>query len=692
MERKDFLVEIGTEELPPKALKTLADAFYAGVRAGLVSAGITDAHGDYFYSPRRLAVRISKLPERQDAVVQERLGPAVQAAFDSNGQPSKAAEGFAASVGTRVDNLQRKTTDKGERLAYTLTIPGKTSLELLPGIVADALKKLPIPKRMRWGAGEAEFVRPVHWIVMLFGTEVVKCELFGIPAGRETYGHRFHAPGPINLRSPDDYPKLLEQRGHVRVNDAEGSLSSHIREMAISEATRLGGKPEGLDSGLVDEVAALNEWPVSVVGNIPRQFMALPEEVLITTVETHQRYFPVRGTDGKLLPKFITFANIESKQPAIVQQGNERVITPRLQDAAFFWELDCKTSLAERVPELDRMVFQKQLGSYGDKSRRVAALAETIAKQIGADPVQAQRAAMLAKGDLLSNLVGEFPELQGTMGKYFALHDKESIEVADAIEEQYLPRFAGDRLPASAIGQTLAIADKLDTVCGIFAVGQAPSGDKDPFALRRQALGVLRIIIECRLELELSKLVALAVSRFKQPAEQGALLAVLSFFMERLRGYYLEQGIRKDVFEAVMAREVTNPSEFNHRVAGVHAFMQLPEAANLAAANKRISNILRQADTSAGKLDPALFETSAEISLHAAIVKLENEIQPFLKKGDYAEVLTRLAALRTPVDKFFDEVLVMDENPAVRNNRLALLQNLNQLFLHTADLSHIQVE
>lgn len=692
MEPKDFLVEIGTEELPPKALRSLAEAFCNGIQAGFAGAGINTGDSEYFCSPRRLAVRVHAVPGKQDDVVQERLGPAVQAAFDKDGQPSKAAIGFAASVGTSVDKLERKQTDKGERLACTLNIPGKPVAELLPGIVAEALKKLPIPKRMRWGAGSAEFVRPVHWIAMLLGSEVVRCELFGLQSGRETFGHRFHAPGAIKLPSAEQYPEILEQQGHVKVNNPAGRLSEEIRRMAVDAAAKLGGKPESLDSGLADEIAALNEWPVPVVGNIPDRYMALPQEVLITTVETHQRYFPVRGADGRLLPKFITFANIESKQPSVVQQGNERVITPRLQDAAFFWELDRKVSLAERVPELDRVVFQKQLGSYGDKSRRVAALAARIAAQTGADPALAQRAATLAKCDLLSSLVGEFPELQGTMGKYFAVHDQEPAEVAAAIEEQYLPRFAGDRLPQSKTGQALAIADKLDTVCGIFAIGQAPSGDRDPFALRRQALGVLRIIIECGLELDLSALVEAAVGQFKQQSEQGEVLAVVNFLMERLRAYYLEQGMRKDVFEAVMAREVMNPSEFNRRMAGMNAFMQLPDSVNLAAANKRISNILRQADTTTRKLDPALFETSAEISLHAAITRLETVIQPFLKSGDYAAVLTELAALRVPVDKFFDEVMVMDENPAVRNNRLALLQSLSELFLHTADLSRIQVE
>ena len=420
--------------------------------------------------------------------------------------------------------------------------------------------------------------------------------------------------------------------------------------------------------------------------------MSLPEEVLITTIETHQRYFPVRGTDNNLLPRFITFANIESKQPELVRQGNERVITPRLQDAAFFWELDRKTSLAARIPELDRVVFQKRLGSYGDKARRVAVLAGRIAEQLGAPASEAERAAALAKCDLLSNLVGEFPELQGIMGKYFAQHDQEPESVALAIEEQYLPRFAGDRLPESKVGQALAIADKLDSICGIFAVGQAPTGDKDPFALRRQALGILRIMIEGGLELDLATLVAAAFEPFSSKTEQGDLLAVLNFLMERLRAYYLEKGTRKDVFESVMARDVTNPSEFNRRINGMQAFMLLPDATNLAAANKRISNILRQADEPVPTLDPALFETSGEISLQAAIDSLERQTSQFVESGDYAAALTGLASLRGPVDSFFEKVMVMSEDKVQRGNRLALLSRLHEMFLRIADLSRIQVE
>lgn len=699
MEHKDFLVEIGTEELPPKALKTLGEAFYNGIQSGFADKRITATSGEYYFSPRRLAVLIRGIPVTQDDIVEERLGPAVQAAFDKNGKPTKAAEGFAASVGTAVEKLERKATDKGERLAFTVTIPGKTTAELLPDIVRDSLKKLPIPKRMRWGAGEAEFVRPVQWVLMLFGENVVDCEIFGVKAARETAGHRFHAPGRITIDKPADYPAKLEKAGHVKVNNQAGTLSSAIRQMAVTEATKLHGTPEGLESELPDEIAALNEWPVPVVGNIPERFMALPEEALITTIETHQRYFPVRGPEvagkpGKLLPKFITFANIESKQPDVVRQGNERVVVPRLEDAMFFWNADRQTKLAERSGRLDQVTFQKTLGSYGDKVRRVIVLAKTIAGAIGADKATVERAAQLAKCDLLTDMVGEFPELQGVMGRYYAQHDGEPAEVAQAIFEQYLPRFAGDALPVSKTGQALAIADKLDTICGIFAIGQIPSGSKDPFALRRLALGLLRVIIEQQLELDLVALIQAALQQLptaKAPDELQQTL--LEFFYDRLKAYYLEQAVRADVFEAVRARRPHQPLDFDRRVKAVQAFMQRDEAAALAAANKRISNILRKAETEvSGQADTTLFESEAERALATAVADKAKAIAPLAAKGDYGAMLDTLSALRSPVDQFFDNVMVMAEDPALRANRLRLLQQLRELFNHTADFAQLQVE
>ncbi|HEX6929204.1 MAG TPA: glycine--tRNA ligase subunit beta [Gammaproteobacteria bacterium] len=700
MERKDFLVEIGTEELPPKALRSLAESFRDGVMnslfAGDAERELRNGIRDFWYcSPRRLALVLQNVPLATPDAVQERLGPAIQAAFDRDGKPTKAAEGFAASNGTTVEQLARKQTDKGERLAFDVTVPGKRTSALLPGIVEDALRKLPIPKRMRWGAGEAEFVRPVQWIVMLLGNEVIDCEILGVPSGRTSFGHRFHSPGPVDVRSPAEYAAVLE-KAHVRVNDSTNSLAEWIGEQVNSAARELGGVALGAEQGsaLLDEVAALNEWPVPVVGSIPERFMELPEEVLTTTIETHQRYFPVRGSDGKLLPRFITFANIESKNPDVVRKGNERVVAPRLEDAMFFWNTDRRTSLAERVATLDHVTFQKELGSYGDKVRRVTALAGIIAGGIGGDVSKAERAAQLSKADLVTDMVFEFTELQGVMGRYYARHDGEHEEVADAIFEQYLPRFAGDVLPATRTGQALAIADKLDTICGIFSIGQKPSGSKDPFALRRLALGLLRIVIEGLLDLDIVVLIKTALEHLPTgKTDVESRHALTEFFFDRLKTYYLEQGVRGDVFEAVRSREPGRPLDFDRRVKAVQAFMQREEAAALAAANKRISNILRKAETKVSSApDPALFESDDERALATAVADKSAAIAPLLEQGRYEAALAELAGLRPIVDTFFDAVMVMAEDPKVRDNRLKLLNELRSLFNHTADFAEIQVD
>lgn len=695
VERRDFLVEIGTEELPPKALARLAAAFESGIAGGLEAAGLVPERTARYFSPRRLAVKVAGLPVKQSDQVQERLGPAVQAAFDADGKPTKAAEGFAGSVGATVEQLARKATDKGERLAYTLRIEGRAAPELLPGIVQDALGKLPIPKRMRWGAGEVEFIRPVHWVVMLLGADVVPGEILGIPAGRETRGHRFHAPEPIVLDSPADYPARLAEPGHVQVNDADNSLAEGIRAAVVREAEALGGEALGIgaDSELLDEVAALNEWPVPVVGSIPERFLELPEEVLITTIESHQRYFPVRGKDGRLLPSFVTFANIASRDPAIVRTGNERVVVPRLEDAMFFWNTDRKRPLADRVAELDSVTFQKKLGSIGDKVRRVTALAERIAGSLETDTAQARRAATLAKADLVTDMVFEFTELQGVMGRYYALHDGEPAEVAEAIFEQYLPRFAGDTLPKTGAGRCLAIADKLDTVSGIFAIGQKPSGSKDPFALRRAALGLLRIVIECGLELDLRELIRDALAA--QPVDAGEDTGdeVYGFFMDRLQAYYRDRGVRADVIDAVLAESPAQPLDFDARVQAVNAFLELPEATALAAANKRIGNILRKSENEGtGDVDERLLESGAEQGLYEELLNLETETTPLLEMRDYTAALKELASLREPVDAYFDAVMVMSDDPKLRDNRLSLLGRLQALMGEVADLARIQVD
>src|SRR5574340_817201 len=498
-ETQTFLVEIGTEELPPKSLRALADAFLERFNALAVLQALQDernaARNEFFCSPRRLAIHAPALRLRQPDRQEERLGPALNTAFDGESRPTKAAEGFAKSCGVTVGQLERRQTEKGERLAYTLGIKGKTATELLPQIVTEALAKLPIPKRMRWGTSEAEFVRPVHWVVMLLGAHALKAEILGVKSGNKTYGHRYHHPGAIALKHPEGYRQALAVTGKVLVEDRAGTLTKKIATLAKQAAKRAHGKVQ-LGKTLLEEVAALVEWPVPITGAFDEKFLALPEEVIVAALETQQRYFPLRDAQGKLLPKFVAVSNIQSKRPAEVRRGNERVIVPRLTDAMFFWDNDRKSRLESHISELDRVVFQKELGSYGDKSKRVARLAARIAKEIGSDPKLAERAAQLCKCDLVTGMVGEFPELQGVMGGYYARYDGEPEEVVHATAEHYRPRFAGDALPAAKTGQAVAVADKLDTLAGIFVIGQKPGGDKDPFGLRRAGLGLMRILVE----------------------------------------------------------------------------------------------------------------------------------------------------------------------------------------------------
>ncbi len=688
-ETRDLLIEIGVEELPPKALSSLALAFEQGLREGLEKAGLASGALHPFATPRRLAARIENLPARQADRRLERRGPALSAAFDAAGNPTRAAEGFARSCGVTVAELQRQETDKGVWLVHVSTEPGAATVELIPGLVETALAGLPIPKRMRWGDRDNEFVRPVHWVVLLFGDEVIPATLMGVPAGRETRGHRFHHPQPIRLNSPADYARQLADPGRVIADFAERREA--IRAQTEALAAELGGqaviKPE-----LLDEVTALVEWPVALAGNFDRRFLQVPAEALICTMQDHQRYFPVVDARGWLLPHFITIANLESRDPAQVRAGNERVIRPRFSDAEFFWNQDRKQPLATHLAGLKQVVFQQRLGTLADRSERVAALARYVASHGRGNPDWADRAARLAKCDLLTQMVQEFPELQGIMGRYYALHDGEAPEVAQAQEEQYLPRFAGDRLPATTTGRALALADRLDTLVGIFAIGQAPSGARDPFALRRAALGVLRILIEGELDLSLPALLEQAAAQF-EPAlrADAAVETVLSFILDRLRGYYLEQGVRLDTFEAVLECRPARPLDFDRRVRAVGAFRELPEAASLAAANKRIRNILKKVETTlpfAVRLD--LLVEDAEQALAACLAELSSEVTPLMETGLYGEALTRLAGLREPVDAFFDQVLVMAEDPALRDNRIALLNELSSLFLRVADFSRLQ--
>ncbi len=692
-ERRDFLVELGTEELPPKALRELELAFASGVKNGLAQAGL--AHGDVlsFATPRRLAVLVKRLVSRQPEQNIKRRGPPVTAAFDASGQPTRAATAFAGSCGVEVSALQRLEEGKGLFLFYIGTKPGTETVALLPGLVQTALDALPIPKRMRWGAGDAEFVRPVHWLVMLYGKDVVPASVLDVPAGNLTRGHRFLAPKEIRITSPSAYAKALRERGRVIADFAERRAA--IRVGVTAKAEEIGGRAV-MGEALLEEVTALVEWPVPLAARFEERFLTLPREVLIATLQEHQRYFPVADANGNLMSWFITVSNIESLDPAQVRAGNERVVRPRLADAAFFWEQDRKQPLAARREGLDKVTFQAKLGSVGDKVRRVRTLAGQIAADLGKDRAAAERAAELCKCDLLTAMVGEFPELQGVMGGYYALADGETPEVAAAVREHYLPRGAGDALPETDAGVAVGVADKLDTLAGIFAIGQKPSGARDPFGLRRAAIGVLRTLIEKGIEIDLRALIDRAVT--SQPV-QGERVAdeVYEYVMERLRSYYLDRPATPDaktttteMFDAVLAMKPRSPLDFDARLRALSAFLELPEAASLTAANKRIANILRKSDDAVGtEISVETLRESAEVRLFDAMRALRETVSTATARREYTAALGQLAQLRPAVDGFFDQVMVMDEDPKLRANRLALLASLRDLFGGVADLSRL---
>jgi glycyl-tRNA synthetase beta chain len=690
MSARDFLVEIGTEELPPKSLFPMAEAFAQGIEQRLAAANLTHGAIEWFATPRRLAVRIDQLAAQQPDQEVRRQGPAVAQAFDSAGAPTKAALGFAASCGVSFESLQRADGPKGQVLAYVGTKRGEATVTLLPTVVSEALANLPIARRMRWGTGTQEFVRPVHWIVMLYGEGIVEADLFGIRSSNQTRGHRFHAPQALTIREPKNYVELLRREGYVIASPEErrGVIESGARALGQS----LGGEAV-IAPALLEEVSALVEWPVAIAGRFDGRFLDLPAEVPIATMQDHQRYFPVRDRSGRLMNHFITVANIQSLNPEKVRDGNERVIRPRLADAAFFWDTDRKQRLEARREALKSVTFQAKLGSLFDKSERVAKLASTIARAIEADALYVQRAAELSKCDLLSAMVGEFPELQGLMGKYYAQHDGEAADVCVALEEQYLPRFAGDRLPESRVGMALSLADRLDTIAGIFAIGQKPSGTRDPFGLRRAALGILRTTLERSLPLDLLQLVRYAVEL--QPVGAGADITadVWSYLMERLRGLYLEdatRGLTTEMFDAVIAGQPGSPLDIERRLLALRAFLALPEADSLAAANKRIANILRKSSEHAlTEIVRDRLSETAELTLFERMQAAETVVMPAVAAANYALALTELARLRDAVDRFFDSVMVMTDDAPLRANRLALLSRLRSLFLQIADLSRL---
>lgn len=691
MTNADFLLEIGTEELPPKALSSLMHALAEGIAAGLQQAGLMHGEIEPFATPRRLAVRVRQLSTRQPDRTEERRGPALTAAFDAAGAPTQAALGFARSAGVAIEALERLENDKGAWLIHRRQISGTSATELLPALLNQALTQLPVPKKMRWGSSKVEFVRPVHWVVMLLGDQVIPGSLLGVEAGNLSYGHRFHAPCAILLPDPDAYPALLAQQGRVIVDFAE--RHSRIRQLIEAEAAKIGARAE-IDPALLDEVTALVEWPVALLGNFDPAFLEVPMEVLISSMKGHQKYFHLIDQSGRLLPHFITLSNLQSSDPAQVIAGNERVIRPRLADARFFYDNDRKQPLSGWREQQRGIIFHNQLGTLHEKSERLARLAAIVAKTIGADATLAQRAGELAKCDLLSAMVGEFPELQGTMGGYYARHDGEPEAVAAALEEQYRPRFAGDALPATAIGTALALAEKLDTLVGLFGIGQPPTGTRDPFALRRAALGTLRILIEGRHDLDLPALIEAARDGYPMLPQAATVVSELfRYLLERFRAWYQDEGIGNEVITAVLALPNANPHDIHLRLLAVNHFITLESAAALASANKRVANLLNKEGVAAaakGAVDSTLLREEAEQQLAAAVAEKSTAIAPLLAARDYSQALEQLAGLRSAIDAFFDQVMVMVEDEALRNNRLRLLTALRTLFLQVADISELR--
>ncbi|QJD60903.1 glycine--tRNA ligase subunit beta [Pseudomonas sp. gcc21] len=677
----DFLVELGTEELPPKALKRLAESFQEGVEKGLQEAGLSYDSARYFAAPRRLAVFIGQLATQQPDRTNQMDGPPVQAAFDADGNPTKAAQGFARKCGVDVSELDRS----GPKLRYVQTIPGQPAHDLLPDIVETALAGLPIPKRMRWSDRKTEFVRPTKWLVMIQGDSMIPGEILAQQAGRTSRGHRFHHPDEVRITTPASYADDLRA---AKVIADFGERREFIRQRVEELAAGQNGTAI-IPDDLLDEVTALVEWPVPLVCSFEERFLQVPQEALISTMQDNQKYFCLLDANGRLLPRFITVANIESHDATQIISGNEKVVRPRLTDAEFFFRQDQKQPLETHNERLANVVFQAQLGSVYDKACRVSSLARIIAGHIGGEPEKAERAGLLSKCDLSTEMVGEFPELQGIAGYYYAKHDGEAEDVALALNEQYMPRGAGGELPTTLTGSAVALADRLDTLVGIFGIGMLPTGSKDPYALRRAALGVLRILIEKKLELDLHTALETAVTQYGDAVKaQGLVEQVQDFIFDRLRARYEDEGIDVAVYQSVRAVAPSSPLDFDQRVQAVQAFRRLPEAEALAAANKRVANILSKADIAIEPtVDPALLHERAEVDLAKAVQDAERAAEPLARDRQYTGSLESLAALREPVDAFFDQVLVNAEEPAIKANRYALLARLRGLFLGVADIS-----
>lgn len=722
MTTQNFLVEIGTEELPPKALKTLATSFADNVEAELNQAGLSFDKIEWFAAPRRLAVKVLNLATQQPSKEIEKRGPAVSAAFDAEGKPTKAAEGWARGCGITVEQAERIATDKGEWLVHRAKIKGQPTKNLLNDIVANALAKLPIPKPMRWADKTVQFIRPVHTVTMLLGDELIEGEILGVASARTIRGHRFLGEKEFDIQHADQYPQLLRDKGSVVADFNE--RKAEILAKSQAKATALGGVAD-IEESLLEEVTSLVEYPNVLAAKFEERFLAVPAEALVYTMKGDQKYFPIYDKDGRLLPHFIFVSNINPEDPTAIIEGNEKVVRPRLTDAEFFFKTDLKQKLVDRLPRLETVLFQQQLGTLKDKTDRIEQLAGEIAKQIGADEAKAKRAGLLSKCDLMTNMVFEFTDTQGVMGMHYARHDGEDEEVAVALNEQYMPRFAGDELPKSLVASAVALADKFDTLTGIFGIGQAPKGSADPFALRRAALGALRIIVEKNLPLDLNDIISKAFDLYKEldnerlrnapiaktrggfseypegyvsfftrgddlVPKQKILDEVVDFMLGRFRAWYQDEGIEVDVIQAVLARRPTRPADFDARVRAVSHFRTLDSAEALAAANKRVSNILAKAGAAIGEINLTACVEPAEKALAEAVLALRTEVQPLIAQGDYTAVLDKLANLRAPVDSFFDNVMVNAEDPALRQNRLAILNTLQGLFLQVADISVLQ--
>ncbi len=686
--KQDFLFELGCEELPPKALTKLASSLHNHLEASFKSLNLEFSDSEWFATPRRLAVRFMQLDTAQVDKKVEKLGPAVAAAFDQDGNPKPAAIGFAKSNGVEVADLSRKQTDKGERLAFVAEVKGQKTTELLQELLQKAISQLPVPKAMKWGDTNYQFSRPVHWILAILGNNIVDVELFGEKASNITFGHRFHAPAAISINEATEYEKKLSENKVIACFE-ERKAKIRIQVETVSKSKNANAV---IDEDLLEEVTALVEWPVALLGNFEQEFLQVPSEALISSMAEHQKYFHLVNNNGELLPHFITISNIESKNPMAVIDGNEKVIRPRLADAKFFYDSDCKNRLDSYIEKLKKIVFQNKLGSLYDKSQRVKTLAIYIAKQLDTDVSLASRAAEICKCDLMTDMVGEFSDLQGIMGRYYAKKDGEEEDISAAMDEIYMPRFAGDKLPQTTTGLVLAIAERMDTLVGIFGIGQIPTGAKDPFALRRASLGILRLITEKQLTLDLSLLIDQSVITFRDvEINDNTKEELLKFFAARTSAMYQDKGISSQIIKSVQALNITQPLDFQNRVNAVKAFDMQAESSDLAEANKRVKNILAKSDFSANEIDinQDLFEQD-ERSLFETIEGVKGFVDSQVQVGHYGNALEKLAGLKDPVNIFFDNVMINVDDPAIRNNRLALISLLRNLFIGIADISLLQ--